>query len=177
VYKRQDYNFQRLFELDLNDSFIGNISMGVLPLELKNNSIKINNVSMEFLNGSNIMINLNSSSLAELSFNIYNCNVIRLNSSAFELISNNIKLKINLENIDNLSINSSNIILKFKNNAIIKISDGKEFFYHSTDELFQQFNVKFAVMYDGYYAQRFYNDRNFALATKIKDVLIFEFIG
>jgi hypothetical protein len=151
--------------------------MGGLPIELKNNSIKIKNVSMEFLNGSNIMINLNSSSFAKLSFNLYNCNTIRLNSSAFELISNNIKLKINLENIENLSINSSNIILKFRNNAIIKISDGKDFFYHSTDKLFEQFNVKFAVMYDGYYAQRFYNDKNFALATKIENVLIFEFIG
>ncbi|MFP3257588.1 MAG: hypothetical protein RXO36_07300 [Candidatus Nanopusillus acidilobi] len=177
VYTYNDYNFQRLFELDLNNSFIGNISMGGLPIELKNNSLKINNLKMEFLNGSNIMINLNSSSLAELSFNLYNCNGIRLNSSSLELISNNIKLKINLENIENLNINSSNIILKFKNNAIIKISDGKEFFYHSTDELFEQFNVKFAVMYDGYYAQRFHNDRNFALATKIKNVLIFEFIG
>ena len=177
VYTYNDYNFQKLFDLDLNNSFMGNISMRVLPLELKNTSIKINNLTMEFLNGSNIMINLNSSSLAELSFNIYNCNVIRLNSSAFELISNNIKLKINLENIDNLSLSSSNIILKFKNNAIIKISDGKDFFYHSTDKLFEQFNVKFAVMYDGYYAERFYNDKNFALATKIKNVLIFEFIG
>jgi hypothetical protein len=174
IYTFNNYEYFDILTLNVNESGISNESIGSSePVTLQAHS-SAGNMSIIFNEGNAIYVNLSVSKNAMLFFNLENCTYLPLNSSALELISaNSIKIIMSFKDIA-YSINTTTLKLSFAGNAQLKISTGELFQAHSSDSMFKDLNVKFAVLYDNVQASRFYNDPFFKLAYRISNILIFE---
>ncbi|MGB9763448.1 MAG: hypothetical protein ACPLVI_07050 [Thermoplasmata archaeon] len=172
LYSLSNSKFMNIFSLDIKNSTWDGIPLYRLPHNSSSNVLNFGVLYLQFFTDNNLSIKINSeenSSIkfvfnnSEISLTGTNITVKTINGITFEIYSKNFALR------------HQSLYLNFTGTQWINITGGK-FYFHSTDNIFKNYRVKFvAFYYDEKYLSRFISDGNFTFAVKINNVYLFSF--
>jgi len=140
-------------------------------------------IEMNFTTGNNVTMDIRSNMNTPIIFLLEN-STVRTSGGLFISTHNGVTLTISGKNISYVRNRGQSMIEIFpgQHGENITFLDGHRFMMHSSDKLYRDYKVKFAIMYlsDGV-ESRFYTDSNFTLAYSNtlesgNKVLIFEYI-
>ena len=140
-------------------------------------------IEMNFTTGNNVTMDIRSNMNTPIIFLLEN-STVRTSGGLFISTNNGVTLTISGKNISYVRNRGQSMIEIFpgQHGENITFLDGHRFMMHSSDKLYRDYKVKFAIMYlsDGV-ESRFYTDSNFTLAYSNtlesgNKVLIFEYI-
>jgi len=140
-------------------------------------------IEMNFTTGNNVTMDIRSNMNTPIIFLLEN-STVRTSGGLFISTHNGVTLTISGKNISYVRNWGQSMIEIFpgQHGENVTFLDGHRFMMHSSDKLYRDYKVKFAIMYlsDGV-ESRFYTDSNFTLAYSNtlesgNKVLIFEYI-
>ena len=159
----QLYEFMKLYTGNINPSALGDRNV-----EMNGSSISISfgeYMEMNFTPGNNVTMYVKSSTDTPVIFLVENSTVSTAGNIVVRTFNGD-SMTLSGDNISYVREGGQNLIELFqgKGGENITIHDGERFLIHSSDELYRNYSVKFAVMYlsDGM-DSRFYGDSNFTL--------------
>jgi len=159
----QLYEFMNLYTGSLNQS-----ALKAIEIEMNGSNVSImygKYMEISFTPGNNMTMDIKSNTNAPVIFQIQN-STVSIAGSIFIRTVNGESLALSGDNISYVNEGGQNLIKIFpgQKGENITLNDGLKFHVHSSDKLYNIYNVKFAVLYlsDGM-DSRFNCDSNFTL--------------